>query len=54
MKQSALAKPRPHPLNRGVDFDRMIGATARRPNLTLITNNCRPFQRSAGRNLISV
>ena len=43
-----------HSLNRGGDFDRMIGATARRHNLTLLSNNRRPFQRSAGRNLISV
>ena len=36
------------------DFDLMIGATALRYNLTLLSNNRRHFQRIAGLNLISV
>ena len=36
------------------DFDLMIGATAVRHNLTLLSNNRRHFQRIAGLNLISV
>ena len=36
------------------DFDLMIGATAVRHDLTLLSNNRRHFQRIAGLNLISV
>jgi len=36
------------------DFDLMIGATALRYDLTLLSNNRRHFQRIAGLNLISV
>ena len=36
------------------DFDPMIGATAVRYDLTLLSNNRRHFQRIAGLNLISV
>ena len=36
------------------DFDIMIGATAKRHGLTLLTNNRRHFERMQGLNIISV
>lgn len=36
------------------DFDLLIGATALRYNLTLLSNNRRHFQRISGLNLLSV
>lgn len=36
------------------DFDLLIGATALRHNLTLLSNNRRHFQRISGLNLLSV